>query len=160
MATCRSLLMVIHRICCGTIQIPMSISILSLFSLKVFKILIMLPNQTWGRFGARVNLWSITPSKANLLTQGCGEGKHRIYFKAPCKKSSTASAQNLEPLGLQESIFKGQGEGVGHVISSCNSSKKCQFLEKEPKHNQIRRYYIHHIVGHLKSNLYDHWCEK
>lgn len=35
-------------------------------------------------------------SKANLLTPGCGKGKHSIYCKVPEKESESANAQNAQ----------------------------------------------------------------
>ena len=46
-------------------------------------------------------------SKANLLTLGCGEGKHSVYCRAPSKESRAASAQKVHsPDGFQGKVPK------------------------------------------------------
>ena len=70
----------------------------------------MLPNQTW--------VCSPTRSKANPLTLGCGEGKHRVFSKAsnmgPSKKNGQLMLKRPKvPNGFQGSVFKDSVKGEG-----------------------------------------------
>ena len=73
-------------------------------------------NQTWVHLPVH--------SKANLLAPGCGEGKYRVYCKAPNIGPTKEKGQLLNkrpelPDGFQGRVFKGKVRErvAGYLIS-------------------------------------------
>ena len=73
----------------------------------------MLANKTW--------VHSPTCSKANLLTLGCGEGKCKVYCRAPSKESRQLTLKRPELSdGFQRKVFKDwvRERVAGYTVSS------------------------------------------
>ena len=100
----------------------------------------LLPNQAW--------VCSPTHSKTNLLTLGCGEGKHNIDCRAPSKENGQLMLKRPKlPDGFQGRGFKGRvREGLQGVWSA-----RAQFLDWLASRWSFKH---HQLSGFNQSRVY------